>query len=473
MRTLRNHSPLLEVPQGRPNLAQEALLRQNIQRQLPSLEVPQIRLKSELTSGKCVICGSQAPHSSRSTGHTMNSKTPLMRSAALLIAASSPAGAAATPASQPAHSALSKVTTMKSLLVYVGGYSRGESKGLYCFKLDLASGILTSLGEEPQSRNPSFLALSPDGRFLYAANEISNYNVERAGSVSAYAIDRATGALTFLNRQSSKGADPCHLVVDAGQKAVLVANYSGGSVAALPIGPDGKLGEATSFIQHHGSSVDTHRQEAPHAHSINMDPANRFALAADLGLDKILTYRFDPASRTLQPADPPCSTIAPGSGPRHLAFHPNGRIAYVINEMTSTITCCSYNPDNGSLAEFQTISTLPEDFSGKSTAAEVQVAPNGRFLYGSNRGHDSIASFKIDPDNGHLSSTGFQPSGGKTPRGFCVDTTGQYLLAANQDSNNIVVFKINQETGQLTPTGQTVEIPAPVCIKMLSMLEGD
>ena len=256
-------------------------------------------------------------------------------------------------------------------------------------------------------------------------------------------------------------------MVDKTGKDVLVANYDSGSVSVLPIQPDGKLGAATAFVQHQGSSADPQRQEGPHAHSINVDAANRFAFAADLGLDKVLVYRFDPAKGTLIANSPPSVSVKPGAGPRHFAFHPGGHYAFVINEMGSTVTAFSYDPAHGVLKELQTISTLPENFKGENSTAEVQVHPSGKFLYGSNRGHDSIAVFAIDPDKGTLSLVERQSTQGKTPRNFGIDPSGQYLLAANQDSGTVVVFRIDPQTGHLSPTGQVVEVPSPVCVKFL------
>jgi 6-phosphogluconolactonase len=246
-----------------------------------------------------------------------------------------------------------------------------------------------------------------------------------------------------------------------------VANYGGGSVAALPIQGDGRLGPATAAIQHEGSGINPRRQEAPHAHSINLDRANRYAFAADLGLDRILVYRFDPARGTLAPHEPPSIAIAPGSGPRHFALHPGGRFAYVINEITLTVTAMEYDAGKGVLKEIQTVSTLPEGAAKNGSTAELQVHPSGKFLYGSNRGHDSIAIFAIDAATGRLTPAGHQPTGGKTPRNFGIDPTGSYLLAANQDSDTITVFRIDPQTGRLTPTGQTLEAPRPVCVKFM------
>jgi 6-phosphogluconolactonase len=353
--------------------------------------------------------------------------------------------------------------------VYVGTYTQGKSQGVYLFRLDLQSARLAPEGVVPNVINPSFLAIHPNRRFLYAVNEIGDFRGAKSGAVSAFAIDAGTGKLRLLNQEASGGGGPCHLTVDRTGRNVLVANYGGGSVASLPLRADGRLGPATSFIQHRGSSVDRGRQEGPHAHSINLDAANRFAVAADLGLDQVLVYRFDADHGSLTPNDPPYTTVAPGSGPRHFAFHPSGRHAYVINEMKSTVTAFAYDAQKGTLRSLQTLSTLPEGFTGNNSTAEVQVHPSGRFLYGSNRGHNSIALFRIDRETGRLAAAGHQSTGGKTPRNFRMDPAGSVLLAANQDSDSIVVFRINGETGGLEPTGHVVEVPMPVCVKMMPL----
>jgi len=349
--------------------------------------------------------------------------------------------------------------------VYFGTYTDGDSQGIYQSEFDLASGELSDPELAAEVVNPSFLAIHPSRKFLYAVSEISLLDGQTTGGVSAFAIDRSGGTLKLLNQQSSQGAGPCHLVVDATGGAVLVANYGGGSVASLPLAADGRLGAAASAIQHEGHSVDPGRQQEPHAHSINIDPENRFAVAADLGLDKVLVYRLDAKQATLAPHDPPSASVAGGSGPRHFAFHPGGKFAYVINEMANTVTAFSY--DAGKLTEVQTIGTLPEGDEEASYTAEVQVHPSGKFLYGSNRGHDSIAIFAIDQETGTLTAAGHQPTGGKTPRNFGIDPTGAYLLAANQASDNVVVFRIDGETGGLTPTGREIRVVSPVCVKFL------
>jgi 6-phosphogluconolactonase len=355
------------------------------------------------------------------------------------------------------------------LWAFVGTYTnKGSSKGIYQFDLDPATGKLTPRGLAAEVANPSFVAIHPNHRFLYAVSEVNDASGKKGGAVTAFAIDPKTGCLTRLNHELTGGNGPCHLVVDKQGKNVLVANYGSGCACVLPIHEDGKLGEATDSVQHHGSSVDKDRQEGPHAHSINLDPSNRFAFVADLGLDKVMVYRFDPAKGTIKPNDPPSAAVAPGSGPRHFAFHPNGRFAYVINEMKSTITPFAYDAEHGVLKPLHSVSTLPkEGFSGETTTAEVQVHPSGKFLYGSNRGHDSIAVFTIDPQTGELTPAGHQGKDIKTPRNFGIDPTGKFLIVANQDSDSLVVFRIDPQTGELTPTGEKVECPMPVCVKMM------
>ncbi len=352
------------------------------------------------------------------------------------------------------------------LLVYVGTYTSGKSEGIYTYEMDLKIGALKRLYVTGGVKNPSFLAIHPNRKFLYAVSEVDDLPDGQRGAVAAFAI-AADGRLSPLNHQPAAGAGPCHLVVDRSGKDVLVANYSSGSIGVLPIGKDGKLAPPSNKIQHRGAGADPRRQEGPHAHSINVAPDNRFAFVADLGLDKVMIYRLDAAQGTLEANDPPSVSLASGSGPRHFAFHPSGRFAYVINEMKSTVTALRYDPSSGRLEELQTISTLPADFSGDNTTAEVQVHPTGKFLYGSNRGHDSIAIFAIDGDTGRLKLIGHQPTGGKTPRNFGIDPTGAYLLAANQDSDTITVHGIDPASGRLQKTEHVASVPSPVCVKML------
>jgi 6-phosphogluconolactonase len=354
------------------------------------------------------------------------------------------------------------------LLVYIGTYTRGASEGIYAYRMDLKTGQLTSLGLAAGAENPAFVAINPENDTLYAVNEISNYEGKSAGSVSAYLINRNNGELEYLNTQSSQGAGPCHLSIDASGRNVLVANYGGGSVACLPVGENGELKEASSFIQHQGSSINPRRQKGPHAHSVNLGPANKYAFVADLGMDQVLTYRLNASKGKLTAGKPPFTRLAKGAGPRHFAFHPSGRLAYVINEMHCTVTAFQYD-HAGRLTERQSISTLDVPVQPGYSTAEVQVHPGGRFLYGSNRGHDSISVFTIDEVSGRLNRVQVQSTLGTTPRNFGIDPTGNYLIAANQNSDNLVVFRIDQKTGKLTSTGVEVECPSPVCVKFLSL----
>ncbi|HEV3443148.1 MAG TPA: lactonase family protein [Gemmataceae bacterium] len=363
--------------------------------------------------------------------------------------------------------ASAKDSKPEKLWVFVGTYTAKTSKGIYRLELDLGTGKLSDPTLAAEVVSPSFLAIHPNQRYLYAVTETSDFGGKRSGAVSAFALDPKSGALKLLNVQASGGAGPCHLVVDRQGKNVLLANYGGGSAGVLPIQEDGSLGEMSSFLQHRGKSVNPQRQEGPHAHSINVAPDNRFAFVADLGLDKVFQYRFDSARGTLTANDPPAAKVAPGAGPRHFAFHPNGKWAWVINELASTVTGFDYDAERGILQPRESLSTLPRDFTGASYTAEVQIHASGKFLYGSNRGHDSIAIFAIDQKTGSLAPVGHQSTGIKVPRNFGIDPTGKYLIVANQDGNNLIVFRINLETGELTPTGSNVEVPMPVCVKFL------
>ncbi|MEX2175731.1 MAG: lactonase family protein [Pirellulaceae bacterium] len=358
----------------------------------------------------------------------------------------------------------------KELLAYFGTYTNGgKSKGIYCYRLNLASGKLTEVGVTEGIKNPSFVAIHPSGKYLYAVSEVSEGG-KPAGAVTAFSLDRASGKLTPINHQSSQGAGPCHVSVDKSGRCALVANYGSGSVASLPVQNDGSLKAAASAIQHEGSSVDPNRQKGPHAHSINVSPDNRFAFAADLGLDKILIYKLDPAQGTIEANDPAFVATPAGGGPRHFAFHPSGRFAFVCNEMQSSVTALAYDADSGKLTQLQTISTLPpesQELKGNSTA-EIQVHPAGKFVYCSNRGHDSLAIFACDEKTGKLTAAGHQKTLGKTPRNFGIDPTGQIIVACNQGTDNVAVFKIDRATGQLTQAGDLVTIGAPVCVKFLA-----
>jgi 6-phosphogluconolactonase len=361
-------------------------------------------------------------------------------------------------------------SSQREYLAYIGTYTEKKSKGIYAFRFHADTGKLTSLGLVAETSNPTFLTVHPNARVLYAANEVGNFGGHKAGAVSAYTIDAKSGKLALLNQVSSRGAGPCHVSVDKTSKNVLVANYDGGSIAVLPIGADGRLKEASAFVQHTGSSVNRERQEAPHAHCIDTSPDNRFVLVADLGLDEVLLYRFDPAHGSVTPNDPPFGKTPPGAGPRHFSFHPNGRFVYVINEIQCTLTTFAYDPARGALKALQTVSTVPNDYkvTSNDSTAEVEVHPSGKFVYGSNRGPDSIAVFAIDAQKGTATPVEHVSTQGKTPRHFALDPTGSFLLAENQDSDTIVVFRIDQHTGRLTPAGQVVEAPTPVCLKFVT-----
>ena len=287
---------------------------------------------------------------------------------------------------------------------------------------------------------------------------------KRSGAVGAFAVNRRSGQLSLLNQQPSGGLGPCHLALDSQGRCLLVANYGSGSIAALPVRRDGSLGEPGSMIQHIGASVNPQRQAGPHAHFIVADPQDRFALCCDLGLDQVLVYRLDPKRATLVANDPPFATVKPGAGPRHLAFAPNGKFVFVINELDSTITVFAYDAKRGTLAERQTVSTLPPGHPGtNTTCAAIAVHPSGKFVFGSNRGHDSLVAFAVDAKTGALNYVAHQPTGGRTPRHFAIDPTGQWLLAENQASDSVTVFRLDPRSGRLAPTGQAVEVPSPVC----------
>jgi 6-phosphogluconolactonase len=350
--------------------------------------------------------------------------------------------------------------------VYFGTYTGAKSKGIYVCGMDLATGRLGTPTLAGEVTNPSFVALHPTQPFLYAVSEVGNFDGKKTGSVAAFAVEAGTGKLTLLNQQPSGGDGPCHVNVDQTGSDVLVANYGGGSCSVYSVQRDGALSSATAFMQHQGSSANRQRQQAPHAHGIYLDARNRFVFVPDLGLDKIMVYKFDARQGSLTANDPPFAAVAPGSGPRHFAFHPSGKFAYVINEIRCTVTAFTYDPDRGVLAELQTVSTLPtgESVLPSFSTAELQVHPSGRFLYGSNRGHNTIAVFTIDAGTGRLTPTQHESTQGKTPRGFGIDPSGKFLLAANQDSDTVVPFKIDTATGRLLPTGQTVEMGSPVCV---------
>ncbi len=354
----------------------------------------------------------------------------------------------------------------ESLRVYVGTYTTGGggSRGIYRLRLDLATGALLPDGEPTAAVDPSFLALSPDGTRLFAVNETGQSRADAPGGVSAFAVT-PSGGLMLLNTQPSGGAAPCHLTLDREGRHVLVANYWGGSVATFPVvGMDGHLGAASGIAQHEGRNP-TPRDPGPHAHSVVLDAAGRFAVVSDLGLDKLFVYRFDAKSGSLA-ENPAALSLPAGAGPRRFAFHPDGRHGYSINELDSSVTAFAWDAASGGLRPLQTVSTLPAGFAGANSTAEVAVSPDGKFLYGSNRGHDSIAIFAIDATTGALTAAGHQPTRGRHPRHFAIDPTGAYLLAANRDSDNVAVFRIDRRTGGLAPVGEPVRVPRAVCVLM-------
>jgi len=351
---------------------------------------------------------------------------------------------------------------------YVGNYGTGQEGGIYFCRLQLITGEMIIRGNISGIDNPSFLSMDASNQYLIAVNEVSEINGNPGGSVSSFKIDPENGSLTFINMQSTLGESPCHITIDRTGKFILIANYSGGNIIVFPILQDCMIGKNVEFIQHKGKSIIPDRQENPHPHSIILSPDNRYAFVPDLGLDKILIYRFDQKTGKLRSSDIPYISLKPGAGPRHFTFSRDGKFAYVINELDSTVTAFRYYPDKGKLKEIQTITTLPGDFTGISYCADIHIHPNNHFLYGSNRGHNSIITFSIDPSKGKLKLKGFTETLGDFPRNFAIDPSGQYLLAANQRSDNIFSFRIKPETGELTPTGYKIEIPKPVCIKFLN-----
>ena len=348
-------------------------------------------------------------------------------------------------------------------LVFVGTYTTGESKGIYVFRLEDTSGKLEQINLAPNVENPSYLEIHPSGKFLYAVNEIDE------GLLSSFNIDVKTGGIKLLNQQSSLGNAPCHISIDKSGRCALITNYESGNICASTIGDNGYLSEAKSNIKHHGKSTDPVRQKGPHAHSINIDPYNRFAVVADLGLDQVLVYRLDTANAKLELNNSPLVQLPGGQGPRHLDFHPSGHYAYLINEIGNTLSSFKYDASYGTLSEIQRVSALPHDFDNTNQCADIHVHPSGKFVYGSNRGHDSICIARIDQESGRLTALNFQATGGINPRNFALEPSGKYLFAANSDSNNIVTFKIDKDSGLLGPTGYFAEVPTPVCIKILAI----
>lgn len=358
----------------------------------------------------------------------------------------------------------------KETLVYAGTYTVGKkSEGIYFFRLqtsnlEVSQNItLVPLGLAAKAVNPSFLTVDPKRRLLFAVNEVANFEGKPTGAVSAFAVDAATGKLTLINQRSSMGAGPCQLVLDNAGRNLLVANYDSGSVAVLPVAADGRLGEATAFVQHSGKSINPERQEGPHAHCVTLDAANRFAFVCDLGLDRVLTYRFDAEHGTLTPGDPAFTPLKPGAGPRHMVFRPDGRFAYVVNELDSTISSFSYDAEHGRLQPLETVSTLPPYFDGQNTAGEIGMHPSGKWLYVSNRGNETVVLFEIDREHGTLAYVEEQNTGGKKPRHFGIQPSAKHLVIANQNSDTLLVCRVDDGNGRLKPSGVFAAAPSPAC----------
>jgi len=357
--------------------------------------------------------------------------------------------------------------------VYVGTYTGAKSKGIYLFRLQtenlaVSQNItLVPLGLAAETPSPSFIELDLRRRLLFTVNELNEFEGKPTGAVSAFSIHPETGMLTLVNQRPSMGTGPCHLVLDKTRRHLLVANYGSGSVSVLPVAADGRLGAAAGVVQHTGKSINPERQKGPHAHCVTVDPANRFAFVCDLGLDKVLAYRFDAEHGKLTPHDPPFAPLKPGSGPRHMVLRPDGRFAYVVNELTSTITAFAYDAAAGVLKELQTVSTLPEYFTGANSGAEVDIHPSGKYLYVSNRGHNSVVLFTVDSNKGTLTYVEEQGTGGFKPRHFGIEPSGEHLAVANQDSDTVLVAQVDAGTGRLKPSGVFANAPTPVCVKFL------
>ena len=368
----------------------------------------------------------------------------------------------------------------KETLVYIGTYTepirfgtgkilQGKGEGIYVYRMDQASGAMEPVSKATGITNPSYLAFDSTRRFLYAVNELKTFENKPTGTVSAYAVEPKTGKLEFLNKRMTHGTDPCHVLVDKKREYVFVANFMSGSICVLPVLEDGSLGEASDFIQHQGSGIDPMRQQGPHAHAVTLDEAGRFAFVPDLGLDKVMVYKFDAKRGMLEPNEIPWVKMKPGAGPRHVAFHPSGKLAFLINELDSTLASLAYDGRRGTFKVLQIVPTLPEGYEGESTCADVQVSPGGAFVYGSNRGHDSIVIYRINQRTGRLTTVDHQSTQGKTPRSFGIDPAGRFLVAANQDSDTVVTFQIEPKTGKLVATGHAIQVPTPVCVKFLPL----
>ncbi len=359
--------------------------------------------------------------------------------------------------------------------VYIGTYTQpiifgtgqileGKGRGIYRLSLNLRTGMLEQISEVTEAVNPSYLTLNSTGSFLYAVNELKEYNGQACGAVSAYRVNRKKGILEYMNTMATGGTDPCHVTMNSRNSHIYVSNFMSGSICVFPLQSDGSIGSPVQFIQHAGSSVNRLRQTSPHAHSLIFDINNQYAFVPDLGIDKLMIYSVDSNNGTLSANDPPWYSVSPGAGPRHCVFDNSGRYCYLINELDSTISVLSYNSQEGSFTQLQTVPSLAEPFEGENTCADVHIAPDGRFLYGSNRGHNSIVIYRINDKSGYLDYAGMSPSGGRTPRNFAIDPTGTCILVCNQDTDNISVFEINKDTGTLILKSEFY-IPTPVCAK--------
>jgi 6-phosphogluconolactonase len=359
---------------------------------------------------------------------------------------------------------MSKTDAGELYYLYVGTYTTNEEEGIAIYKFDASDGSLEYQSTASGITNPSYLAIHPGKKLLLAVNEIGDYEGARTGAISSFKI-RSDGSLKLISQVATGGGAPCYVSVDSKANYALVANYSGGNVGILPINVDGVLEELSDLEQHVGSGPNQNRQGEPHAHAFVLDPSEQFGLAVDLGMDRVISYRINKNEmdkRNEFKADA-------GAGPRHLTFHPNEKFVFIINELNSTISSCSYDDDTGALMHIMTVNTLPEDYSGENSCADIHVSGDGKFLYGSNRGHDSIVVYAIDEESGDIQYRSHHSVEGQTPRNFMIDPTDRYLLVANQNSNNIVVFQRDSESGELNSTGVHTSTSKPVCLKMLKI----
>ena len=361
-----------------------------------------------------------------------------------------------------------KFNDSEQFYLYVGAYTQGEDEGITIYKFDATDGDLQYISTTTGVSNPSYMVIHPKKKLLIAVNETGQFNGEESGSVSSFAISM-DGSLKQLSQVASGGGSPCYVSIDKSGDWAFVSNYGGGNVSMFPIEKDGTLKPYSELMQHIGTGVLKGRQSKPFAHSVILDPKDDFALVADLGLDKVISYKLDKKNGKLESTEESNLKLADGSGPRHLTFHPNKKLAFIISELTSTISSCTYNANLGKLTLIETVNALPAGFNGESYCADIHVSPNGKFLYGSNRGHDSIVIYQIDQKTGNLTYVDHHSVNGSWPRNFMIDPSGKFLLVANQKSNNIVVFKIDSETGKLRANGVEVEISKPVCLKMLAI----